>query len=169
MSFKRSNQRSCEIFLGLNSKYPDTTWSEAPVELWDPACMLLLTDKPLSCLHFPPDPSLQARLSQGDLPLPLPPSPRLSGRPDVPEDSRRFLTVTVNSCLQEKGKVGLRGTVCSLRPSATFNLPSKLTHWPLLLMRSWAQQHSEQCQTPFIFTVRVSLSHSSLQTREVYL
>lgn len=72
------------------------------------------------------------------------PSPRLWGGPDVPEDSRRFLTVTVNS---ESGS-GLAGGFCLLSEAPlTFNLPSKLTHWPLLLMQSAAQQHQRQCQT----------------------
>lgn len=43
------------------------------------------------------------------------PSPRLWGGPDVPEDSRRFLTVTVNS-ESGSGLAGGGGSVCSLRP-----------------------------------------------------
>lgn len=48
----------------------------------------------------------------------------VKGGPDVSGESLRFLTVTVNSRLQQKGKVRITGD-CLL--PVTFNLPSKPT------------------------------------------
>lgn len=72
--------------------------------------------------------------------------------PSTLRRSRRAggFTAVLNHHGQLRERVGINGGggFCLLSEAPlTFNLPSKLTHWPLLLMQSAAQQHQRQCQT----------------------
>lgn len=93
------------------------------------------TNPPQNCVlcPFSHDPSLQACF----VPSTLRWSRRAGG-----------FTAVLNRHGQLKERVGITGEgLFALWGPLTFNLPSKLTHWPLLLMPSAAQQHQRQCQT----------------------